>query len=192
MKYIHHITGMLLLALGPLAGCTVGGGYHPLFLGHVSKAQQISFLKTHNAIRKKLGITPLRWSNKLAQAAQQWANTLQRTKQCHMHHATLKKMGENLAYADWCCKKTHYPLLSPKEVVQYWAQESDYYDYTTNQCQAKQQCGHYTQIVWAKTRYIGCGVAHCINTEDPKQITTRELWVCRYSPPGNFVGQHPY
>ena len=38
--------------------------------------------------------------------------------------------------------------------------------------------GHFTQVVWKDTRQLGCGVAMCDGGE---------IWVCNYSPPGNFV-----
>jgi hypothetical protein len=34
------------------------------------------------------------------------------------------------------------------------------------------------QIVWAKTRAVGCAVAKC-----PR----RGIWVCNYDPPGNVA-----
>ena len=43
--------------------------------------------------------------------------------------------------------------------------------------------GHYTQIVWRSTVEVGCAVA---------RSGLHEVWVCRYSPPGNVVGQRPY
>jgi len=44
-------------------------------------------------------------------------------------------------------------------------------------------CGHYTQIVWRDTKQVGCGVA---------RDNRREIWVCNYDPPGNWVGHRPY
>lgn len=37
--------------------------------------------------------------------------------------------------------------------------------------------GHFTQMVWKDSTMLGCGVATCGD---------QTLWVCRYSPPGNF------
>jgi hypothetical protein len=41
----------------------------------------------------------------------------------------------------------------------------------------------YTQIIWDKTRAVGCAVA---------TDRRREVWVCNYDPPGNVVGYRPY
>ena len=38
--------------------------------------------------------------------------------------------------------------------------------------------GHFTQVVWKSTTGLGCGFnAGC------------RMYVCNYSPPGNFLGQ---
>src|SRR5712691_6171246 len=59
--------------------------------------------------------------------------------------------------------------------------EARNYDYASNRCHGV--CGYYTQIVWRDTREVGCGVA---------RGPGREVWVCDYSPPGNWVGRRPY
>ncbi|MDO9190699.1 MAG: CAP domain-containing protein [Sulfurimicrobium sp.] len=45
-------------------------------------------------------------------------------------------------------------------------------------------CGHYTQLVWKKTTAVGCGMAVCGSRD--------QIWVCQYSPAGNWAGQKPY
>jgi hypothetical protein len=57
------------------------------------------------------------------------------------------------------------------------------YDYKSNTCHQGGPCGHYTQVVWSGTRELGCGVA---------RSPSREIWVCNYNPPGNYIGQRPY
>jgi pathogenesis-related protein 1 len=67
------------------------------------------------------------------------------------------------------------------QVVKAWAAEDRDYDYNSNTC--RDVCGHYTQIIWRNTRKVGCAVA---------RGGGREVWVCNYDPPGNFIGQRPY
>ncbi|MBV9992478.1 MAG: hypothetical protein JOZ72_14450 [Alphaproteobacteria bacterium] len=43
--------------------------------------------------------------------------------------------------------------------------------------------GHYTQIVWRETTKLGCATA---SSKD------WDVLVCRYSPPGNTIGQRVY
>jgi len=129
-------------------------------------------LAAHNAIRATLKLPSLAWSGKIAKAAQQWADTL--VKDGTFHHPAKLAWGQNLAqfYRD-----EHIP----DQVVYGWASEAAEYDYKTNRCGGI--CGHYTQLVWRDTKEVGCAVAR---RED------REVRVCDYWPPGNYVGRRPY
>jgi pathogenesis-related protein 1 len=83
---------------------------------------------------------------------------------------------------------------TPEEVVASWVGEDAYYDYASNSCEAGQQCGHYTQVVWRDSVQIGCGMTNC--TENSPFTSSGkgawQLWVCNYNPAGNYVGQQPY
>ena len=60
-------------------------------------------------------------------------------------------------------------------------------DYVTNSStDATKAVGHYTQIVWKNTTKVGCGIANSLTDRGGEWV------VCRYSPPGNYVGQKPY
>ncbi len=131
-------------------------------------------LAAHNAVRTRLGLKPLEWSAKLARAAQEWADTLIRDGT--FRHRPNSPWGQNL-----------YELTGgeflPQQIVNGWAGEAKDYDYATNRCKPDRMCGHYTQIVWRDTREVGCAVARGGN---------REMWVCEYSPPGNYRNMKPY
>jgi len=47
-------------------------------------------------------------------------------------------------------------------------------------------CGHYTQVVWSGTTHVGCAAAIDASCE------WAQVWVCQYSPPGNYMGQTAY
>jgi pathogenesis-related protein 1 len=126
----------------------------------------------HNAVRMRVGVPPLSWSGKLAEVAQQWADTLLRNGA--LQHRTPNSYGENLFEITGAA-------ATPAEVVEDWASEARNYDYRNNSCSAT--CGHYTQVVWRDSKEVGCGVA---------QNQTRQIWVCEYDPPGNYVGERPY
>jgi uncharacterized protein YkwD len=129
-------------------------------------------LAAHNAVRRQVGVPPLSWSDRLAAAAQEWANVLLKRMEFRRNPRT--RYGENL----W---EIVGDKGTPKEVVDDWASEAKDYRYSSNTCHGI--CGHYTQIVWRNTRQVGCAVA---------RGGGREVWVCEYDPPGNYVGQRPY
>jgi len=135
-----------------------------------SPAQQM--LQAHNAVRAKVRVAPLTWSDHLAGIAQQWATHLIATGE--FAHSRNPDTGENLYEIEGAS-------ASPDTVVKAWADEAKAYNYGTNAC--KGVCGHYTQVVWATTTAVGCAAA---------QKGRREVWVCEYAPPGNYVGRKPY
>ena len=129
-------------------------------------------LSAHNAVRTKVGTAPLAWSDRLASVAQSWADSLLASGQfAHSHNQSL---GENLY-------EIRGAAATAASVVNTWAGEVKDYDYGSNNCRGT--CGHYTQIVWNDTKEVGCAVA---------RGKGREVWVCEYDPPGNFVGKKPY
>jgi uncharacterized protein YkwD len=129
-------------------------------------------LAAHNAVRARMGIAPLAWSARLAARAQDWADILLERRQ--FGHRPSSPYGENLFEITGA-------TASPAQVVNAWAAESRDYDYNSNRCRGV--CGHYTQIVWDVTKEVGCAVA---------RGSGREVWVCDYDPPGNWVGKRPY
>jgi len=142
-------------------------------------------LRAHNELRANVNpapstpLTPLVWSDALAQQAQLWANN------CVFEHSSGEGYGENLyARGDF--------TSTPEHAVASFAAEAPYYDYATNSCEADKVCGHYTQAVWAATRAVGCAVSHCETNSPFKNWSSWDLWVCRYDPPGNYTGQKPY
>jgi pathogenesis-related protein 1 len=137
-----------------------------------SAAISAAMLQAHNTVRAQVGVPPLVWSDRLAVFAQEWADHLVAAHT--FQHRPNNKFGENLYMIEG-------GSASPPEVVGDWADESKQYDIHTNTC--TDVCGHYTQIVWAKTRAVGCAAA---------AARTREVWVCNYDPPGNYVGYRPY
>ena len=129
-------------------------------------------LAAHNAVRAKVGVPALKWSETLAGVAQEWANTL--IAERRFEHRPKSKYGENMY-------RTDGGQTTPAKVVERWASEASGFDYKSNRC--KGECGHYTQLVWRATKEVGCAVA---------RDRSREVWVCEYAPPGNYVGQRPY
>lgn len=139
-------------------------------LPHSTKEQ---FLKLHNDYRYKAKAPPLKWSKKLAQNAQAWADHQKNNEGCLMRHPEsaveeqkfLNDQGQNIA---------HFVGTpgSPAACVQGWGpRECDMYN-----SPGASGTGHFTQMVWKDTKEVGCGKATCGNAT---------IWVCNYSPPGN-------
>jgi pathogenesis-related protein 1 len=143
-----------------------------VFLAANCVAQSTDMLAAHNAVRARVNVPPLRWSDKLADVAQGWANRLLVSRR--FAHRPDSEYGENLYEIEGA-------RATASQVVRMWDSESQQYDYASNTC--RKVCGHYTQIVWAATKQVGCGVA---------RDSRREIWVCNYDPPGNWIGRRPY
>uniref|UniRef100_A0A3Q0KR02 Venom allergen-like (VAL) 21 protein n=1 Tax=Schistosoma mansoni TaxID=6183 RepID=A0A3Q0KR02_SCHMA len=114
-------------------------------------------------------MSPLKWNHDLARQAQSLANKciLRHDKR---HSNQFSWVGQNIAL---------HPTI--KSGVDAWFNEHKLYNYNMNNCP---QCLHYTQMAWAKTTDIGCGVANC-----PRYGLSI---VCNYGPGGNWNNEKPY
>jgi pathogenesis-related protein 1 len=163
--------------------------------------RMVGMTSAHNVVRAEVdtepALSPLTWSPTLAAYAQEWTDTLAKT--CNPQHrssADLQKVGygENLAMFGG----TSSSGSTAQKAVNGWAGEVECYTYgkfmTGDKCDVacytamnSDGCGHYTAIVWRNTKEVGCGVSTC--SQGGMKI---DIWVCNYSPAGNYVGQVPY
>lgn len=134
-----------------------------------------AILDLHNGLRKEVGARPLRWSGALTANAQRYADKLAVTGRVeHDSREGRENERENIIVG---------PLsgISPVQMAQIWANEKQHFragkfpDVCTG---GWTKCGHYTQIIWETTIFVGCGYA---------KVRFVAL-VCRYSPPGNKDG----
>ncbi|MQL92148.1 hypothetical protein Taro_024765 [Colocasia esculenta] len=132
------------------------------------------FLNPHNAVRARHNVPPLQWSAALTQVARGYAN--QRRGDCALVHST-NDYGENLFWGEG-------RLWKPADAVAAWAAEEASYNYRTNTCKAGADCTHYTQMVWKRTKQVGCAKIICKNGDS--------FIICNYFPHGNVIGQKPY
>jgi uncharacterized protein YkwD len=129
-------------------------------------------LAAHNAHRARHCAPPLRWSPSIAATAQRYADELA-ANGCAFRHSR-GAYGENLM------RFSPVGAHDPAYVVDAWYREVSEYNY--NRPGFAMNTGHFTQVVWAGTTELGCGVAVCDGGE---------TWVCNYSPPGNMQGSFP-
>lgn len=135
-------------------------------------------LNAHNKYRIELNIPPLKWSNELAKHAKAWADRLAGTGR--MYHSSGSGEGENL----WMGTSGYYSLT---QMVDGWGGEKRYYKDGTfpgvSTSGSWADVGHYTQIIWRNTTEVGCAKS---------TGGGNDYFVCRYSPPGNYIGQKVY
>lgn len=142
--------------------------------GHSSEAEE--FLAAHNRARSKVDVAPLQWSSELEATARRYGEKQRDEHQCAMVHSR-GPYGENLF---WGYGKRY----TPTDAVRSWEDERKDYHYESNSCTPGKVCGHYTQLVWADTKRVGCAVIACHDGAT--------FIICNYDPPGNFVGERPY
>ncbi len=155
-----------------------------------SSVRLAPFVAEHNKVREGLGLPALAWSQELADFAGEWVDEMARRgcgKENLEHRPTTGEFanvnfGENLAWI-------HGNPWSAEGVTKAWADEVNYYNYQENSCLEGEMCGHYTQIVWQTTEYVGCAMRTCEVLANGK---VKEFWGCNYYPPGNYIGFRPY
>ncbi|GFS64542.1 cysteine-rich secretory protein 2 [Trichonephila inaurata madagascariensis] len=115
-------------------------------------------LDVHNLYRAN--VTPpaanmefMEWSDELARLAQLWADN------CVFKHG----VPEGTNYSKRVYGQNLYlgPDPSGYRATYMWYEEYQHYTLNTNYCKPKQKCGHYTQMAFATSNLLGCGVAKC-------------------------------
>ncbi|NXF90807.1 CL18A protein, partial [Eubucco bourcierii] len=66
-------------------------------------------------------------------------------------------------------------------VLERWFAEGQRYDYSSGRCARNATCRHYTQLVWATARRLGCGRHLCRSHH-----SHNEAFACVYAPGGNW------
>ncbi|CAH8512596.1 unnamed protein product [Dicrocoelium dendriticum] len=152
-------------------------------------AERLELWKKHNLYRAKVrrgeiedeppaeSLPMLRWNRTLGRLAQQWAV------HCRFEHEPNQETGENLAFAtyrDW-------------DPLKAWFDEHVNYTYGRFPKHVRKNIAHYTQLVWAETRSVGCHIEKCSKLHTKDGIVKNAYYtVCKYWPPGNYVGEYPY
>lgn len=156
-------------------------------------------LAAHAAVRQRVGLPELLWSEGLAKLAADRLGELAEDG-CYIRHSTthyrweqagFRYVGENLY------KVINYEP-SGVDVVDAWYAELEDYNYgsvgascTRRGCagRVRPPCalGHFTQVMWEATTHLGCAVAGCPSERQPTFVA-----VCHYGPGGNIVGELPF
>lgn len=136
-------------------------------------------LAAHNKYRAELNIPPLVWSKKLAINAEKWALHLAQSNG-RLYHSKGSGEGENL----WQGTSGYF---SSSYKVDSWGNEKKYFKNGVfphvSTSGNWSDVGHYTQMIWRDTTHVGCATV---------SVKNYDILVCRYSPPGNYIGQKVY
>lgn len=188
MQYARRFLSVvgIFVMLAAASGCedeggSTSGSTSSSNNGDTEPAALQGITAAHNEARANVqpaaqtSLPPLEWSGEVAAVAQAYAE------KCIFEHNPDSPYGENLYAATGGS--------TPQGVVKSWVDEVAAYDYASNSCSGV--CGHYTQVVWANSLRLGCGMAVC-DQNSPFGGGSWEIWVCNYDPPGNWVGEKPY
>nr|XP_008162829.1 glioma pathogenesis-related protein 1-like [Chrysemys picta bellii]XP_042716044.1 glioma pathogenesis-related protein 1-like [Chrysemys picta bellii] len=149
-------------------------------------------VNAHNSFRSKVNppasnMRHMSWDSALAKSAKAWA------KRCHFdHNGYLKisgKMHPNFTPVGENIWTGSLRLFSASAAISNWYNEVTDYTFETRYC--TRMCGHYTQVVWARSYKVGCAVQFCPRVTGFDRLTNGAHFVCNYAPAGNFPTQ-PY
>ena len=150
---------------------------------HLSLEDKKVALNEHNKYRRQArpsasNMEEMIWDSGLASQA------VYHSSYCEFEHSSGAKtnkfdpIGENLYYTSEINIPNEKVI---KDGLQAWFEEIDDYNYNTRGCSSV--CGHYTQMVWATTYAVGCGISACKNLAGSP---TASYLVCNYGPAGNY------
>lgn len=138
-----------------------------------------AMLRGHAAARALVGEPPLVWDDALSIDAARYADTLATTERFRHSDQPLRvgREGETLF-------KGTRGAYSYREMVDLWvAERKDFVDAATpyfSRTGRVEDVAHYTQIIWRSTTHVGCAMRSSLQDD---------YLVCRYSPPGNVIGE---
>ncbi|XP_033633275.1 cubilin-like [Asterias rubens] len=154
----------------------------------MSVEEKLILLEAHNDFRGQVSpaaadMVVLDWHDGLADMAQSWADG------CFFAHGGTSSggqfgwIGQNL----WAGSGTSWDVYG---MVESWYNEVQDYNYNNGNCNGV--CGHYTQVVWAETTFVGCALKTCPFIQGLSGWSPATILVCNYGEGGNYVGMKPY
>lgn len=116
----------------------------------------IDCLCWHNEYRARHQVPALAVSMKLCVSAQEWANHLASRNELYYPPQGIFNFGQNI----FCCVEASLvATISGQEVATYWYSSIKRYEFfkKASLLHTSVNCGHFTQIVWKNTKFMGAG-----------------------------------
>jgi pathogenesis-related protein 1 len=155
-----------------------------------SQFSKQSLLDAHNKAREDVGVmSKYTWSDTISRDAQRYADEMalsgvwEHDAKNHTGYAN-GPYGEKLVISKF--KPTY--SFATKALVD----EKEFYHYgkigDEDTCDTGKVCGHYTQVVWERSREVGCAVSRYVTGQHKDWY----IIVCKYQEPGNYLNETPY
>uniref|UniRef100_T1IJJ5 Cysteine-rich venom protein n=1 Tax=Strigamia maritima TaxID=126957 RepID=T1IJJ5_STRMM len=164
-----------------------------------SKSEAAKLVDLHNKKRqfvasgkqkgqpKASNMNQLYWDEELAILAQRWADQCKFTHDKNRRSKKHKHVGQNIYLYSWV-KPTNN--ANTEEAIDAWYKEVVTPGFSKKHIhpfKISPGVGHYTQLVWAETRLVGCGYSFYF----AKNVHNK-LLVCNYGPSGNELKGEMY
>lgn len=137
-----------------------------------------------------VNMNQLYWSEKLARKAQMLANKCSNKPSSEQFRAFAgNKVGENI-FLKVSSRDVKPDLMEWEIVIKNWFEENSIFNIKDIQPFqiTSQNTTNFTQIIWAKTEFVGCGYS----AFKQENGDSGQLYVCHYSPGGNVVTKEIY
>ncbi|KAK0080209.1 hypothetical protein PV325_000293, partial [Microctonus aethiopoides] len=172
--------------------------------GHIVKLSEVDkqhIVNLHNELRAKVAsgtelqgsngpqpagkIGPLQWDDELAEIAQHWMN------QCINDHDKCRNItsngnwvGQNLYMMGSSENSKNTQDIMTDSINSWYDEVKDFDNRFVSKFEFHHESvtGHYTQLVWADTTHVGCGMVQYKNSG-----FYMTLFACNYSPGGNVL-----
>ncbi|XP_039616484.1 GLIPR1-like protein 1 [Polypterus senegalus] len=152
------------------------------------------YIKAHNYYRSQVkpvasDMKRMSWDEALAKTARAWARKCNFNHNNYLEekgkvHPVFSPVGENI----WVGRPPQ--SFNASKAIQSFYSEVTAYSYQANSCTSV--CGHYTQLVWAKSYKVGCAVVVCEKGIIDYNTAPGAIFVCDYAEAGNYRGVKPY
>lgn len=205
---VHHGASWRADQRGPVQGrpasCRISGR-------GLSSDEKMGLLRAHNELRSKVavgllpGLKPasnmleLKWDDELAAVAEAHASqcgTSQHEERSERKILRFSTVGQNLGW-----EASSEPFLNHLNLphTEAWAKEYKHIwgnllqSYRSNDSSIGDSgIGKFTQMIWANTRYLGCGVATYTRRDNVGRYPYQRSLTCNYGPGGNVAGMPVY